>query len=242
CKFIDNNRSNICAISDIAKLMKLPTSIIFILHLGLNLAGYKFKKTQDGKKENKPKKPIQVVGSLAFLANCTIGILMQTKVIHFLAGNDKNIISDIGLTSTLLFLFSEFISCYYKCKEYKEVHKKYQEACKKHQKGDDELTKCEAELAKCKKNVMFSTFTLSLGLLSFILKRMEIATISIDLGSGIIYNFNLSVTVSIVLSLAYPVSNIDKFVNQPVNGTNPSTGLGNTHHTQHNGNIVKIND
>ncbi|MGL9725302.1 MAG: hypothetical protein ACR5KV_00720, partial [Wolbachia sp.] len=41
CKFIDNNRSNICAISDIAKLMKLPTSIIFILHLGLNLAGYK---------------------------------------------------------------------------------------------------------------------------------------------------------------------------------------------------------
>ncbi|WGJ62342.1 hypothetical protein [Wolbachia endosymbiont of Frankliniella intonsa] len=241
CEFIDNNRSNICTILDISKFIKLPTSIIFALHFGLNLAGYKSKKLQNGKGGNEPEKPIQVVGSSAFLANCVIGILMQTKIIHFLAGNNKDIISYISLTSAVLFLFSEFVSCYYKCEEYKEVHKKYQEACKKYKKGDDELTKCEAELAKCKKNVMFSTFTFSLGLLSFTLKRMEIATIPIDLGGGIIYNLNLTVTVSLILSIAYLVSNIDKFVNQPNNGTDPSTGFDDAHHIQHNGSIVESN-
>lgn len=237
CEFIDNNRSNICTILDIAKFIKLPTSTLLILHSGLKLAGYK---SQDDKDE--PKKPAQVIGSLAFLANCTIGILMQTKIIHFLAGNNKDIISYISLTSAVLFLFSEFISCHYKCKKYKEVHKKYQEACKKYQKDDKELKKCKDELAECKKDVIFSTFTLSLGLLSFVLKRIEISTTPLNLGNGIICNFNWNILVSIILNLTYLVSNIDKFVNQPSNGADPSTGLDNTHHTQHNGNIVEIND
>ena len=113
CEFIDNNRSNICTILDIAKFIKLPTSTLLILHSGLKLAGYK---SQDDKGE--PKKTAQVIGSLAFLANCTIGILMQTKIIHFLAGNNKDIISYISLTSAVLFLFSEFISYYYTWKKY----------------------------------------------------------------------------------------------------------------------------
>ncbi|MFP3016857.1 MAG: hypothetical protein ACEY3L_06865 [Wolbachia sp.] len=216
CEFIDNNRSSISAVSDIAKLIKLPTSALYILHSGLSLAGYR---PQDDK--NEPKKSVQVVGSLAFLTHCIIGILMQTKIIHFLAGNNKDIISYIGLTSTVLFLFSEFISCYYTWKKYL----------------DNKDPKKSAEYGK---DVIFSTITLSLGLLSFILKRMETATIPIDLGSGIIYNFNLSVTVSIILSLAYLISNIDKFVNQPVNSTDPSTGLDNTHPTQHNDTTVEV--
>ncbi len=218
CEFIDNNRSNISAVSDVARLMKLPTSILLVLHSGLKLAGYK---AQDDKGE--PEKTVQVVGSLAFLASCIIGILMQTKIIHFLAGNNKDIISYISLTSAVLFLFSEFISYYYTWKKYLD-------------------NKNPEKSAKYSKDVIFSTFALSLGLLSFILKRMEISTIPIDLGGGIIYNFNLSVTVSIILSLAYLVSNIDRFVNQPSNGTDPSTGLDGAHHTQHNGNIIEIND
>ncbi|AGJ98840.1 Putative membrane protein [Wolbachia endosymbiont of Drosophila simulans wNo] len=208
CEFIDNNRSNICTILDIAKFIKLPTSTLLILHSGLKLAGYK---SQDDKGE--PKKPAQVIGSLAFLANCTIGILMQTKIIHFLAGNNKDIISYISLTSAVLFLFSEFISYYYTWKKYLD-------------------NKNPEKSAECRKDVIFSTITLSLGLLSFTLKRMEIATIPIDLGGGIIYNFNLSITVSLILSIAYLISNIDKFVNQPSNGTDPSTGLYHAHHTQ----------
>lgn len=217
CDFIDNNRSNICIVLDIAKLMKLPTSILLVLHSGLELAGYK---SQDDKNESK--KPMQVVGSLAFLTNCTIGILMQTKVIHFLARNNKNIIGYIGLTSTLLFLFSEFISYYY-------IQKKYLD------------NKDPEKSAKYGKDVIFSIITLSLGVLSFILKRMEVATTPIDLGSGIIYNLNLSVIFGTMLSLAYLVSSINKLVNQPVNDTDPSTKLDDAHYIQHNGSIVEIN-
>ncbi|RDD35724.1 hypothetical protein Wcon_00021 [Wolbachia endosymbiont of Cylisticus convexus] len=218
CEFIDNNESNISAVSKVARLMKLPTSALYILHSGLSLAGYR---PQDDK--NEPKKSVQVVGSSAFLTHCIIGILMQTKIIHFLAGNNKDIISYISLTSAVLFLFSEFISYYYTWKKYLD-------------------NKNPEKSAECRKDVIFSTITLPLSLLNFILKRMKIATIPIDLGSGIIYNFNLSVTVSIILSLAYLVSNIDRFVNQPNNGTDPSTGLDGARHTQHNGNIIEIND
>lgn len=216
CDFIDNNRSNICIVSDIAKLMKLPTSTLLVLHSGLKLARYK---SQDDKNESK--NPMQVVGSLAFLANCTIGILMQTKVIYFLAGNNKDIISYISLTSAVLFLFSECINCYYTWKKYLN-------------------NKDSEKSAKYGKDVIFSTFAVSLGLLSFILKRMEISTIPIDLGGGIIYNFNLTVTVSLILSIAYLVSNIDKFVNQPNNGTDPSTGLDEAHHAHHNSTTVEV--
>ncbi|OAL97446.1 hypothetical protein MWH06_02100 [Wolbachia pipientis] len=206
CEFIDNNRSSISAVSDIAKFMKLPTSTLLVLHSGLKLAGYKSQNDKD-----EPKNLVQVIGSLAFLTHCIIGILMQTKIIHFLAGNNKDIISYIGLTSTVLFLFSEFISCYYTWKKYLD-------------------NKDPEKSAEYGKDVIFSTITLSLGLSSFILKRMETATIPINFGNGIIYNFNLSVTVSIILSLAYLVSNIDKLVNQPSNGTDPSTELDNAGH------------
>lgn len=222
CDFIDNNRSNICTVLDISKFIKLPTSIILTLHFGLNLAGYKSEKLQNGKEENEPEKPIQVIGNSAFLANCVIGILMQAKIIHFLAGNNKDIISYISLTSAVLFLFSECINCYYTWKKYLD-------------------NKDSEKSTKYGKDVIFRTFALSLGLLSFILKRMEISTIPIDLGGSIIYNFNLTVTVSLILSITYLVSNIDKFVNQPNNGTDPSTGIDGAHRTHHNGTTLEIN-
>ncbi|OCA06864.1 hypothetical protein [Wolbachia endosymbiont of Trichogramma pretiosum] len=222
CEFIDNNRSNICTILDISQFLKLPASIIFALDFGLNLARCKSKKPQNGKGENQPKKPIQVVGSLALLANCVIGILIETKIVHFLARNNKDVISYISLTSAALFLFSECINCYYTWKKYLD-------------------NKDSEKSAKYGKEVIFSTFALSLGLLSFILKRMELPTMPIYLGGGIIYNFNLTITVGLLLSIVHLVSNIDKFVNQPNNGTDSPTGLDDAHHIQHNGSIVEIN-
>ncbi|MGL9726380.1 MAG: hypothetical protein ACR5KV_07440 [Wolbachia sp.] len=72
-----------------------------------------------------------------------------------------------------------------------------------------------------------------MSLLSFILKRIETSTIPIDLGSSIILNFNLSVTVSIIVSIVYLYSNIDKFVNQPSDDTDPATGLDDSRHIHH---------
>lgn len=46
-EFIDNNRSSISAVSDIAKFMKLPTSTLLVLHSGLKLAGYKSQNDKD---------------------------------------------------------------------------------------------------------------------------------------------------------------------------------------------------
>ncbi|MDX5519034.1 MAG: hypothetical protein O7177_05665, partial [Wolbachia endosymbiont of Andrena agilissima] len=82
--------------------------------------------------------------------------------------------------------------------------------------------------AKCKKDLIISTLTLSLGLLNFILRRIETPTIPINLGSGIIYNFNLSVTVSIIYSAVFLAVQLDKLFNQPVND-DPSTELDDVH-------------
>lgn len=229
CEFINNNRSNISFTWKVAKLIKLPISILYTLHLGLNLAGYKSKSKSSNK--DKPKELVEFIGELALLISSIIGVSTQMKITHLFAAGA---VSHVGLASTILFLFiSEPINYYYTYKQYQEAYKKYQDVSKEYQgkKDTDELTKCEADLAKCNKDLIISTLTLSLGLLNFILKRIEIATIPIDLGNGIIYNFNWSVAASIIYSTAFLAIQLDKLFNQPINN-DPSTELGNT--TNHN--------
>ncbi|BET32178.1 hypothetical protein wHma_04560 [Wolbachia pipientis] len=69
---------------------------------------------------------------------------------------------------------------------------------------------------------------MSLGLLNFILRRIETPTIPINLGNDIIYNFNLSVTVSIIYSAVFLAVQLDKLFQQPVND-DPSTELDDVH-------------
>ncbi|NSM56541.1 hypothetical protein HET73_03150 [Wolbachia endosymbiont of Atemnus politus] len=226
CEFIDNNRSNIFFIRNVARWVKFPTSILYIAHSAFTLHDL-IKDCRDpkGKKEL-----AKIVGKSAGLASSTIEALMMLRVFHLLTGGNASAISHIYLTSTVLFLFiSEPISYYYTYKKYQKVHKEYQDACRKYAKGTDEFTKCEAELAKRRKDLIVSTLTLSLGLLNFILRRIEITTIPIDLGNGVIYNFNLSVTISIIYSTVFLVVQLDRLFNQPIND-DPSTELDSTNH------------
>ncbi|WCR58207.1 hypothetical protein [Wolbachia endosymbiont of Ctenocephalides felis wCfeJ] len=229
CEFIDNNSSNIYLIREIARWVKFPTSILYITHSAFALHDL----IKDYRNPNGKKELVKIVGKSASLASSSIEALMMLKVFHFLTGSNASAISHIHLTSTILFLFiAEPISYYYTYKKYQEAHKEYQDACRKGVKDAGELTKCEAELAKRKKSLVISTLTLSLGLLNFILRRIEIVTTPINLGNGIIYDFNLSVTVGIIYSAVFLAIQLDKLVNQPIND-DPSTELDNANHAQH---------
>lgn len=210
CEFIDNNRSNISFIKNVARWVKFPTSTLYIVHSAFILRDLvKDYKDPKGKKEL-----AKILGKSASLTNSTIEALMMLKVIHFLARGNADIISYISSTSTILFLFiSEPISYYYSWRKYLD-------------------NKDPEKSAECKKDLIISTLTLSLGLLNFILKRMEIATIPINLGNGIIYNFNLSVTVSIIYSAVFLVVQFDKLFNQPIND-DPSTEMDHAHTDVH---------
>jgi len=234
CEFIDSNRSNITFIRDAARIVKFPTSILYIAYSIFIL----YDLIKDYKDPKGKKELAKIVGKSASLASSTIEALMMLKVIHLLTRN-ADVISCVYLTSTILFLFiSEPISYYYTCKKYQKAHKEYQDACGKYQdkKKTDEFAKCKAELAKRRKSLIISTLTLSLGLLNFVLRRIEIATIPINLGDGIIYNFNLSVAVSIIYSAVFLVVQLDKLFNQPIND-DPSTELRGVSHN-HRDNTV----
>lgn len=210
CEFIDNNRSNISFIKNVARWVKFPTSTLYIAHSAFILRDLvKDYKDPKGKKEL-----AKILGKSANLASSNIEALMMLRVIHFCTGGNADVISYISLTSTILFLFiSEPISYYYTCKKYLD-------------------NKDPEKSAECKKDLIISTLTLSLGLLNFTLRRIETPTIPINLGSGIIYNFNLSVTVSIIYSAVFLAVQLDKLFNQPVND-DPSTELDGTNHIRH---------
>ncbi len=210
CEFIDNNRSNISFIKNVARWGKFPTSTLYIVHSAFILRDLvKDYKDPKGKKEL-----AKILGKSANLASSTIEALMMLKIIHFCTGSNTDIISYINLTSTILFLFiSEPISYYYTCKKYLD-------------------NKDPEKSAECKKDLIISTLTLSLGLLNFILRRIETPTIPINLGNGIIYNFNLSVTVSIIYSAVFLAVQLDKLFNQPIND-DPSTELDGANHIRH---------
>ncbi|MGL9717755.1 MAG: hypothetical protein ACR5K9_03535 [Wolbachia sp.] len=219
CEFIDNNRSNIFLIRNVARWIKFPTSILYIAYSAFTL----YDLVKDYRDPKGKKELAKIVGKSASLASSTIEALMMLKVFHFLTGSNASAISHVHLTSTILFLFiAEPIGYYYTCKKYQEAHKKYQEACRKGVKGAGELTKCEAELAKRRKSLFISTLTLSLGLLNFVLRRVEIATTPINLVNGMVYNFNLSVTVSIIYSAVFLAIHLDKLFIQPINDDPPT--------------------
>jgi hypothetical protein len=212
CEFIDNNRFNILLIRNVARLIKIPTSILYILHSAFTLQ----KLIEECKNPNGKKEVVKIVGKSANLVNSVIELLMSVKIIHFLAGNDSDIIRHIGLTSTILFVFiSEPISYYYSFKKYNDPNNNPDES------------------AKHRKALIINTLTFSLDLLNFILKRVETPTIPINLGCGIIYNFNLSVTVGIIYSAVFLMLNVEKLFNQPINGTDPSTTVDHAHTNGH---------
>ncbi|MGL9717805.1 MAG: hypothetical protein ACR5K9_03800 [Wolbachia sp.] len=240
CEFIDDNRSNIFLIRNVARWAKFPTSILYIAHSAFALHDLiKDYRDPKGKKEL-----AKIVGRSAGLASSTIEALMMLRVFHFLTGSNASIISHIYLTSTILFLFiSEPIGYYYTCKKYREACEKYQDKKGTNESAEykKELAKCKEELTECKKDLIISTLTLSLGLLNFILRRMDIATIPINLGNGIIYNFNLSVTVGIIYSAVFLAVQLDKLFSQPIND-DPSTELDNTNHDRDMNNTDNYND
>jgi hypothetical protein len=198
--------------------------ILYIAHSVFTLQNL----IEDYRNPKGKKELAKIVGKSASLASSTIEALMMSKVIHFLTGGNADVISRIYLTSTILFLFiSEPISYYYTCKKYQDAHKKCQD-----KKDTNESAERKKELAECKKDLIISTLTLPLGLLNFVLKRIETATIPINLGNGIIYNFNLSVTVSIIYSAVFLAVQFDKLFNQPVND-DPSTELVDAHNNPH---------
>lgn len=210
CEFIDNNRSNIILTRNIARFLKLPTSILYIAHSAFTLQSL-----IENYKDPKKRQLAKIIGKSANLANSIIEVLMLLKVIHFFAGYNSNVVGHFGLASTVLFLFiSEPISYYYTWKKYldnKDPNKSFE----------------------CRKDLMISTLTFSLGLLNFILKRVEITTIPMDLGNGVIYNFNLSITIGIMYSAVFLILNVEKLFNQPINGTDPPSRVDHTHADDH---------
>ncbi|MDR3132214.1 MAG: hypothetical protein LBU02_03935 [Rickettsiales bacterium] len=168
CEFIDNNRSNIFLIRNVARWAKFPTSILYIAYSAFTL----YDLVKDYRDPKGKKELAKIVGKSASLASSTIEALMMLKVIHLLTRN-ADVISCVYLTSTILFLFiSEPISYYYTYEKYQKAHEEYKDACGKYQgkKETDEFTKCKAELAKRKKSLFINTLTLSLGLLNFVLR------------------------------------------------------------------------
>ncbi|MDD9331234.1 MAG: hypothetical protein PV340_00970 [Wolbachia sp.] len=170
------------------------------------------------------------MGKSANLASIIIETLMLLEVIHVFVGYNTNLVSHISLASTILFLFvSEPINCHYTFKKYWD------------NKDPDKSDEYE-------KALIISILTLSLGLLNFILKRVETTTIPIDLGNRIIYNFNLSITIGIMYSAVLLATQIDKLFNNPINGVDHSSKLENVHyHTNgyanghiHNGDAIEI--
>ncbi|QKX02243.1 hypothetical protein [Wolbachia endosymbiont of Dirofilaria (Dirofilaria) immitis] len=232
CEFIDNNRSNILLIREIAQWIKFPTFILLIAHSIFTLRDL----IQDYRNPNGKKELLKIVGKLASLLSNAIEALLMLQVFHFLTRSNTNAISRIHLISTALFLFtSEPIGCYYICKKYQEVHRGYQD-----KKGVNESVECKKKLAECKKDLIISTLTLSLGLLNFIFKRVDVATTPINLGNGIVYSFNLSVTIGIICSTVLLLVWFDKLLNQPISDSlsteldkacyvRPSSNLPNGH-------------
>lgn len=209
CEFIDSNRSNILLIRDTARLIKLPLSILYIFHSAFTIHNL----VNNYKKPDSEEELARIIGKLALLGNSIIGILIQTKIIHFFAADS---VSYFRFTSTILFLFiSEPISYYYTCKKYQ----------------DNKNTK---ESAKCKKSLITSTITLSLGLTGFIVDNLNLPVVPINLGNGVIYNFSLGVTISMILSAMYLMSNVERLLYYNISNNPPSTEIEDTHHHENN--------
>ncbi|APR98278.1 hypothetical protein [Wolbachia endosymbiont of Folsomia candida] len=202
-EFIDNNRSNIILTRSIARFIKLPTSILYVAHSTFTLQSL-----IEDYKDPKKRQLAKIIGKSANLVSSTIGLLMQTKIIHLFA---DGAVDHIRLVSTVLFLFiAEPISYYYAIKKYQDS------------KGTDKYV-------ECRKSLMISTLTFSLGLVGFIVDHMDLPNIPINLGNGIVYNFNVGVTISIIYSAVLLMLQVEKLFSQPI------PELEDIHHESING-------
>ncbi|VVC42880.1 Hypothetical protein CINCED_3A020867 [Cinara cedri] len=148
-----------------------------------------------GKKET-----AKIVGKSAGLVSDATQILIQIKIIHFLVGCNKSAVYHVDLASTILSVFvAGPIGFYYSYKEYQ----------------DNKDTKKRTEY---RNSLIFETLILSSGLLNCLLKMIEVTTIPINLGNDIIYNFNISVTISIIYSTLFLVHQADRLFSQPLSG------------------------
>ncbi|MDG7056198.1 MAG: hypothetical protein LKM44_01770 [Wolbachia endosymbiont of Meromenopon meropis] len=231
CEFINTNRSNIFLIRNVAKWIKFPTSILYIACSTFTLCNL-IKNYKDPKNK---KELTEIAAKLAGLTSSIIEALIMLKIFHFLTANNANVLNNVHLISTVLFLFiAEPIDYLYKCKKYHNAHKKCHEICKKYQDQKKKTDKCiehKAEITKCRKSFIIGTITFSLGLLNFALKRIHVSTTPINLGNDVIYNFNLSVIVSIVYGAVFLAIHFNKLFSQTINYCDSSTeSNGIKHH------------
>lgn len=142
--------------------------------------------------QNNKQKLTETIGTVANFLHTIIEILIQFKIINFFLGNNINY---VRFTSTILFLFiSEPIGLYHS-------YQKYQNS------------KNTEEQHKYRKSLIFNTLIFSLGLLNFLCKRIENKSVPISLSSDVIYNFNLSITISMVYSAIFIVRQVDSIIN-----------------------------
>lgn len=192
CWLIDNYKHNIKSIMSATQLIKLPMSVLWVIHSVLTLQ----KLIERYNEPNSKKETAKIVGKSVDLVNDTLQLLIKVKIIYFLVGHNKSMVSHIGLLSTTLSLFiSGPIGIYYS-------YQKYQNS-----RGTDKHTKNRTSL-------ILDTFIFSLGLLNFALKLVEITDIPINLGHNIIYNFNLSVIVGIIYSITFLIRPINTLLDQ----------------------------
>ncbi|MGL9733145.1 MAG: hypothetical protein ACR5KW_03985 [Wolbachia sp.] len=100
CEFIDNIKSNILLIQNIAQWAKFMTSILYITYSAFNL----YDLIKDYRDLKNKKELAKIVSKSATFVSSTIEALMMLKIIHLLIRN-ANVISYVHLTSTILFLF-----------------------------------------------------------------------------------------------------------------------------------------
>ncbi|WP_253300073.1 hypothetical protein [Wolbachia endosymbiont of Chironomus riparius] len=219
CDFIDKNESTIFSIWNTATVIKLPMQILSICNTMCVLQSLI-------EEQKNLEEVVKIIGKSAFLVSDIISILNKLKIIHFFFEN--NGISHINFASTFLFLFvSEPISYYYS-------YKKYQESKNRESKNTDEYI-------KCRKSFIINNVVLALGLLNFLFKRIDISTIPIELGSGIVYNFNVSVTISMIYTAIFVILSVDRLLNQ-TNISEPSSDVhdNNINGIQANGTYVDV--
>lgn len=141
--------------------------------------------------QNNKQELTKTVGTIANFLHTIIEILIQFKIVNLFFNNNINC---VRLTSTILFLFiSEPISLYYSYQEYQS-------------------NKNTEKQHKYRKSLIFNTLIFSFGLLNFLCKRIEDISAPINLSSNVVYNFNLSVTISMIYSAIFIVRQVDNIL------------------------------
>jgi len=196
CKLIDSNKANLEVIKNAARFIRLPVSILWVIHSMFILQSL----IESYSKPKGKKETAKIVGKSAGLVSDTTQILIQVKIIHFLVGYNKSAVYHVDLASTILSIFvAGPIGFYYS-------YKKYQD--------NKDTKKC----TEYKNALIFETLIFSSGLLNCLLKMVEVTTIPINLGNDIIYNFNISVTISIIYSTLFLAHQADRLFSQPPSG------------------------